>query len=277
MKEYATPFSMLHAVSLLSHSSRLEKFNQAIKQNVKEGDFVVDIGTGTGVLAMMAARAGAGRVVAIDVNEESIAYAQSAATMNSLEDKIEFRRCHFKDYAPSERADVVVCEMLSSMMLIEQQVPAAIHAQEKIMKEGGIMLPASATIFALPVECEGIWKRFNPVELKFPKVAQTASRGDCRDLSDLAKVAEFDFTSALRNGINRRLEFKIIEEGNIHGILAMFEAKLTEVIRLSMEEGWRELFLPLEQPVKVSRGDEVSVLLEYDPGAFDSLRLEVSV
>ncbi len=277
MKEYATPFSMLHAVSLLSHRTRLEKFRRAIEQTVQEGDFVVDLGTGTGVLAMMAARAGAERVLAIDVNDESIAYAKKAAALNNLEHRIEFRQSHYADCVPSDKADVVICEMLSSMMLIEQQVPASIHATQKILKPNGVLLPASSTVFALPVECPRIWKRFGVADLDFPKTVQTASRGDCRDLGNLARVVSFDFKSLSMERVSSQLRFEILESGTIHGMLAMFEAHLTEDIRLSMEDGWRELLLPLGTPVPVSRGDEFDVLLEYEPGVFDSLVLEVSV
>ena len=56
---YATPFSLLHAVSLLSHQSRIRKFARVLQQIITPESYVVDIGTGTGVFALLAARAGA--------------------------------------------------------------------------------------------------------------------------------------------------------------------------------------------------------------------------
>ena len=139
-RKYATPFTMLHAASLLGQRSRLVKFKQAIEKVVEKGDYVVDIGTGSGVLALLAAKAGAGRVTAIDVNPESLRYAKLAAKTNNVEDVIEFVERHFADYTPTEKADVVICEMLSSMMLVEQQIPASYYATQTILKPYGMVL-----------------------------------------------------------------------------------------------------------------------------------------
>ena len=61
-REYATPFTMLHAVMLLGQKTRLAKFSEAIQGVVRKSDYVVDIGTGSGVLAILSAKAGAERV-----------------------------------------------------------------------------------------------------------------------------------------------------------------------------------------------------------------------
>ncbi|TFF84203.1 methyltransferase domain-containing protein, partial [Candidatus Thorarchaeota archaeon] len=181
MREYATPFTALHAVSLLSHKSRLQKFNRAIRKVVKEEDYVVDIGTGTGVLAMMASRAGARRVTAIDINGESLKYARLATKVNGLDGGIEFKQGHFKEFFPKEKADVVICEMLSSMMLIEQQVPAAAHANAEILKPDGLMLPSAVDVYVVPVECPSIWNRFSVASFEFPRMPQTSSKEQTRD------------------------------------------------------------------------------------------------
>jgi ribosomal protein L11 methylase PrmA len=98
-KEYATPFPVLQAASLLSHTSRIRKFHEAIYRVVKSDDYVIDIGTGSGIFAILAAREGA-KVTAIDVNQESLAYAREAARLNGVEENIEFVHTHFADFSP---------------------------------------------------------------------------------------------------------------------------------------------------------------------------------
>ena len=80
MDEYenSTPFSILHAAGLLSQRSRLSKFEQALQRTVTEESYVVDLGTGTGVLAMLAAKAGARRVTAVEIDRFSVEYARQA-------------------------------------------------------------------------------------------------------------------------------------------------------------------------------------------------------
>ena len=272
--KYATPFPMLHAASLLSHRSRLSKFQRALQKAVQPESRVVDIGTGTGILALIAARAGAKSVTAVDVNGRSLNYARKAAQINGLSQRVSFVESHFEDYVPEEQADIVICEMLSSMLLIEQQVPACAHAARRVLKPGGIILPASASVYAVPVECHSLWERFNLFDLEFPKIPQTLGKGDAKDLSDAALVAKFNFSSQdIPAEVNEMLEFSIVEDGRLHGLAGFFQAHLYEAITLGMDDGWRELFLPLDEPIEVSKGARVSVQLSFRPGEFDSLKL----
>ena len=275
-REYATPFTMLHAASLLSHRSRLDKFKQAIQQVVKEGDYVVDIGTGSGVLAIFAAKAGARSVSAIDINPESLSYAKKAAQMNSVGEVIEFIEGSYSEFKPKERADVVICEMLSSMMLVEQQIPASIHALENILKPGGVILPCEITVYTVPVECSIIWDRFQYENLQFPRVVQSITPEATRDLADLNILVNFHIMKLHRESkVDRTLHFTILESGTIHGLVGVFESKLHGNIYLKMEDGWKQLFLPLNQPIEVKAGDMFSTRIFYRPGEFDSLSIKV--
>jgi predicted RNA methylase len=273
-KTYATPFSMLRAVSLLSHTSRIRKFREAIYRVVKSDDYVIDIGTGSGILAILAAREGA-RVTAIDINRESLTYALEAARKNGVEEKIEFVHTHFMDFLPSEQADVVMCEMLSSFMLIEQQIAASSYAVENLLKPSGNIIPEEVRIYAVPVQNDILWSRFEVEGLSFPRVVQTAEPGQNIDLANLTELARFDLTEANPNAtVDKTLEFTFVQSGTIHGLAGMFESKLYDDITLQMNDGWKELFLPLQHEINVKAGEIVSFKVFFKPGEFDSLVLE---
>ena len=275
-REYATPFTMLHAASLLGQRSRLDKFRQAIQKVVKEGDYVVDIGTGSGVLAIIAAKAGAGRVTAVEVNPESLRYAKEAAQMNEVDHIIEFFEGNFSDFKPREKADIVICEMLSSMMLVEQQIPASFYASKNIVKPEGKIIPQEVTVYTVPVECRDIWERFQYEELRFPRVVQTATPDPSKDLADMQVLVTFDLSNLKSDSsIDRTLRFTTVENGTIHGLVGVFESKLYEDVQLEMNDGWKQLFIPLEQPIEVSVGDVFSIRISYQPGKYDSLSVEV--
>ncbi len=275
-KEYATPFTMLHAVSLLGQRSRLDKFDQAIQRVVKKGDYVVDIGTGSGILAILAAKAGAGLVTAIDVNLESLQYARKAAAMNDVEQIIDFFEGTYSDFIPDKKADIVICEMLSSMMLIEQQIPASSHAVEKILKPDGLILPQEITVYMVPVECPIIWNRFQYNNLKFPQVSQTVPSDLARDLADMQVLETFDLINLKVNTmVDRTLHFTMVDKGTIHGLVGVFESTLYENIVLNMEDGWKQLFIPLPKTIDVSADDSIIVRIRYQPGKYDSLRIEL--
>ena len=275
-RKYATPFAMLHAASLLGQRFRLNKFRQAIQEVVKTGDYVVDIGTGSGILAILAAKAGAGRVSAIEVNPESLQYAKQAAQMNGVEKVIEFVEGDFSDFIPDKKADVVICEMLSSMMLVEQQIPASFHATEKILKPNGVILPQEVIVYIVPVECTEIWERFQYEDLQFPRVVQTATHNASRDLADMGLLETFDLRNLKQDvRVDKTLQFSAVDKGMIHGLVGVFESNLLEDIHLKMEDGWKQLFIPLTQPIRVEAEDIVSFRISYQPGKYDSLSIEV--
>ncbi len=270
----ATPFSKLHAASLLSHKSRIAKFRSAIEQAVDKDNVVLDIGTGTGVLAILAARQGARRVIALDIDEGCINYARQAARANGVEDIIEFRHMHFEECVPDCQVDVVICEMLSSMLLIEQQVPAAIHAREKILARHGVFVPKEATVYLVPVECESVWNRFEVDGLIFPRVPQTIDGTSARDLADASVLEVFDFTSNdIPREVDRELKFKIVDDGSLHGFVGFFESRLYGDLILRMDDGWKPLFLPLDSPISVHKDESISVYIKYEAGNVDSLQL----
>ncbi|UCE11136.1 MAG: 50S ribosomal protein L11 methyltransferase [Candidatus Thorarchaeota archaeon] len=273
--KYATPFDILHAVSLLSHRERIGKFDLAISSVISTDSYVVDMGTGSGVLAMLAARAGAEHVSAIDVNPECIDYARRTAEANGLSDKIDFEVAHYADYFPDRRADLVICEMLSSMMLIEQQVPACAHAVKHILKPDGVILPYSAVVYVVPVESDALAKRFNIEDITFPTLPQTAGPDETRDMSDTQILTRFDFASEDTQNVDEVLVFEIVDEGTVHGFLGLFEADLGEDLTLKMDDGWRPLFLPLREEKEVSNGSTLEVRFRFTPGRYDSLSISV--
>jgi len=276
-KEYATPFPLLQAVSLLDHRIRIQKFQNAISKIVKSNDHVIDLGTGSGILAMLVAQQGA-RVTAIDANSDSLMYAKEAAEKNKLGDRIEFVHSHFQDFKPKEKADVVICEMLSSVMLIEQQIPASRYAIEHLLKPSGRIIPEHIALFIVPVQNDKLWNRFEIESLSFPRIPQTTEKGQSVDLANLQELAKFDLTILTENDdyVDKQLKFKILQEGTVHGLVGMFESKLCENISLNMTDGWRELFMPLPEPIDVAKGASLNLGISFDPGKFDSLRIECS-
>ena len=158
------------------------------------------------------------------------------------------------------------------MMLIEQQIPASRHAVKHLMKPEGIMIPRSLTIYVALTQCDDIWSRFRVHNLKFPRLPQTITKGETIDLSDLSEVAQFDLTALdMDSKVEATVEMKVIQKGEVHGLVGLFDAIVHEDIRLIPEDGWRELFIPFERSIQVTAGDEIVVKLEFTPGELDTL------
>jgi hypothetical protein len=160
-------------------------------------------------------------------------------------------------------------------MLVEQQVAACNHAVSHVMKPGGQLIPQDATIYIVPVESQLMVDRFSVSNLRFPKVVQTVGPEASRDMADAIALRKIDFTEhSADSAIDKVLNFRIVCDGTIHGLVGLFESKLYRDITLTMEDGWKQLFLPLDSPIKVDTGDEFSVRISYTPSKYNSLVVE---
>ncbi len=272
----STPFSLLHAASLLGQRTRIMKFAEAIKKVVKPNMEVLDIGTGSGVLAMLAAKAGASYVTAIDINSDSIEYAKLAAIENGLGERINFHVTNFMDFKPSRKYDVIICEMLSSMMLIEQQIPASQYATKHLLKQDGVLLPKSVTVYVALSQCENIWERFRVHSLIFPRLPQSISKEDAIDLSELVAVKSFDLMHLQDDTtVDTTVRISAIQDGEAHGLVGLFDAIIFDEINLIPDDGWRELFIPFDKSIQVTVGDEIVVRIQFTPGELDTLVIEI--
>ena len=123
---------------------RTEAFRRAIDSVVRPGDVVLDVGAGSGILSMFAARAGAARVYAVERTTVAV-MAQELAAANGFADVIEVIQGDMMDIELPERVDVIVSEWLGGFGIDEGMLPPVIAARERWLKPGGVMIPRSAT------------------------------------------------------------------------------------------------------------------------------------
>jgi len=138
-------------IMMLNDRLRTDSFIKGIKNAVKQGDVVIDIGTGTGVLAIAAARAGAKRVYAI----EASAIADIAlATIQSTEvaDKITLIRGWSTQINLPEKADVLVSEIIGNDPFNENIVHIFQDAKDRLLKPDARIVPSGIKVYAHPVK-----------------------------------------------------------------------------------------------------------------------------
>ena len=133
---------------MLADPVRVDTYAQAIRKAVKPGDVVVDLGTGSGVLAMLAARQGA-KVYAID-HSDFIHLAEENARRNKI-DGIRFIRANSKNFAPPEKADLLLHEQIGDNLFDENMVENLLDLKRRILKPGGKILPGRFHLYLEPV------------------------------------------------------------------------------------------------------------------------------
>ena len=111
-----------HMQMLLDHA-RIESFRKAIARCVRPGSVVVDAGTGSGVLAIIAALSGANRVLALEIAPDVAAVARRNIELCGLSNVIEVVNGDAASIHLRQKVDVVICEMLHSWLVEEMQAP----------------------------------------------------------------------------------------------------------------------------------------------------------
>ena len=137
---------------MLSDSVRVHTYHRGIQNNVQPGDVVLDLGTGTGLLAFMASRAGAKKVYAIE-HSDFIQVARELAKHNGFTN-IEFVQANSREFTPSEPLDVVLHVPLGDELFNENMLQNLLDLRDRVLRPGGLILPAIFRLFAEPVTFE---------------------------------------------------------------------------------------------------------------------------
>lgn len=132
-------------VPMVNDAPRNEAYEAAITAQVKPGDLVLEIGTGSGLLAMMAARAGA-QVVTCEAVPWIAETARAVIAANGLSDRITVintlsTALQVGDMLPRP-ADVLLSEIVASDFLSERIVPAVADARARLLRPDARILPA---------------------------------------------------------------------------------------------------------------------------------------
>ncbi|MFH1404176.1 MAG: methyltransferase domain-containing protein [Candidatus Altiarchaeota archaeon] len=263
--------------TLLMDEVRLEAFRQAISEVVKEGDTVLDLGTGTGILSFYAAEAGAGKVYAVD-SAKIIDVGRKAAERQGI-GAIEFMRTDVNDLN-IPKVDCIISELIG-MEIIDEGIADKIRTAKKYLRDGGAIIPGRIDVVLAPVETTevglGFWKRMHGVDYsvvgKVPdKIRNFEAGPGTRRLSPDLVAFSVDLHNPPKK-IRIDAEFTIREAGEFTGCLMYFRAHLSDNVLLSSapEEPlthWKQIFIPHQKRLKMGVGDKVRIRMKPAPANF---------
>lgn len=271
---------------MLNDRARTTGFAEAIRQTVTADDIVLDIGTGSGVLAVTAAMAGAKHVYAV----EKTGFTEVAETIckqNGVWDKITLLKGHSTDIVLPQKATVLVSEIIGNDPFDEDIIRTFNDAKTRLLCEGARIIPQSITVFAIAAECNRNvynnnnlseenfenWQKWYGIDFtafqKFhqnnpPKKINIHSKNSSvwKPLSDAVKLYKEDLTLINTTTPQSENIFSTDKEGLLNAVVLFFETALTSGITLSVHpekaaagNHWLSqlFFLP---PRKVQKGEK---------------------
>lgn len=143
---------------MIADKARFGAYADAIHRVVRPGDVVVDLGCGPGIFALLACRAGARRVYAID-GGEVIHFARQLAAANGFADRIEFLHGDSKQMQLPERANVLVSDVRGALPIFADALPSIEDARDRFLIKGGAQIPQCDTVYAAIVETPDYYNR----------------------------------------------------------------------------------------------------------------------
>lgn len=139
---------------MLADGARNRMLSAAIAASVTPETSFLDVGAGTGVWAILAAKLGAKRVVAVESEECLIPVIFKHAVENGVGDRIEIIHARSNDAKIKGKFDVIVAELFGGNALGEESIRALIDVRERFLGPNGILIPQGISMFAVPARIE---------------------------------------------------------------------------------------------------------------------------
>ena len=266
--------------TLIADAVRNAAFHAALKAAIVPGvTTVADIGAGTGLLGMMAAKLGAKAVYLY----ETAAVGGVAARIvkaNKLRG-CQLIPCHSRDMLDPPHVDVVVSETLGNYAFEENIIDTLNDARERFLVPGGVMLPARVTQYVAPVTGERVQQEltvWDSVGYGLDMaIARTMSLNNAYvrqlepgELLDGGSSAvawdEVDFSKPQKANRKGEGRWKLAKAASVHGFAVWWSAELSPGITLSTGPGaprthWEQLYFPLLAPIAAAASETVAVSL----------------
>jgi protein arginine N-methyltransferase 1 len=263
---------------MISDSARFDAYAKAISRCVRPGSVVAEIGCGPAVLALLACRAGAKRVYAIEI-DDIIDVARQVAAANGFAERIQFFQNDSRKVELPEQVDVIVSDIRGALPLFNGALSSLQDAKKRFLTPNGVMIPRRDVVKAAITECEEIyselvapWSTCVPgTELSILRRLELNTVHGVRIksaqlMSAPQELCTLDYMGDPGPNASAELAFRASRSGTAHGICMWFETELCDDIGFSSGPGsptiiYGQLFLPWLEPVVIEEGQEILVKL----------------
>lgn len=146
---------LYHQKQMLMDHTRMRSYYSAIMGNKSlfEDKIVLDIGAGSGVLSLWAAKAGAKKVYAVEFTDMA-KFAKQMVDSNELSEVVEVLQTSVEEMNLPGQVDIIISEWMGYLLLRESMLDSVIQARDKWLKPTGSMFPSHATVYFAPISFE---------------------------------------------------------------------------------------------------------------------------
>jgi predicted RNA methylase len=238
---------------------RVGYFRDAIEKTVREGDIVVDAGSGTGLLGMLAVRAGAAKVFCVEINKEYVEVIRENARRNGMEDQIVPMHGDATTIALPEQVDVIVSEVISAGFFYEPQLQILNNLRRQL-KTGGAIIP-----LAMDNRIELINAQDELYGLKFNYDTRFKSMNDVA-LTTKATYLQTDFAQGSEHFITANTRVRASASGRVNAARISYGIEFARGIASDQPTDFllNPQIIFLREPISVIAGEDIDISLSYE-------------
>jgi protein arginine N-methyltransferase 1 len=271
-------YSLADYGAMLADEARMRAYEGALRQTVKTGMVVLEIGTGPGALAVLACQLGAKRVYAVEPNPV-IQVAREIALANACADKIEFIEGVSTEVVGPIQADLMVSDLRGTLPLLDFHIPSIVDARRRFLGPGATMIGRADRLRVAIVEAPDMYSKIvGPWEHN--PLGQDRSAARKRIVNEIFRLrpapeqllthpclwAILDYRQIESPDVQGELSWQVTRDGTGHGIVIWFDAELAEGVEFSTGPGsadgvYGSMFLPWQEPVALVESQRVCVQL----------------
>ncbi|KAH8119445.1 protein arginine N-methyltransferase [Phellopilus nigrolimitatus] len=286
---------------MLKDSVRTGSYRAAILNNphLFKGKTVLDVGCGTGILSMFAAKAGAAHVVGIDMSN-IIDQAQKIIEANGFKDTITLVKGKLEEAPlPLAQFDIIISEWMGYFLLYESMLDTVLLARDKYLKPGGLIFPDNATMYIAAIEDQdykdekiNFWD--NVYDFDYSCIKDIALREPLVDtvelkavVTDPCQIKHIDLRTAKKEDLTFDTTFKLTATRNdyIHAFLAWFDISFDcthKKVQFSTGPHakythWKQTVLYTRSTITISEGEAITGTLSCAPNARNNRDLDIEI
>jgi len=275
-------YSISNYGTMIEDKRRTSPFVEALRDAIKPGSAVLDIGTGTGIFSFLACQFGAARVYAVEPDAKALEVAKRCAAGIPGSDRITWVQDLSTKIDLPERVDLVVGDLHGILPFFKGNIESMADAHTRHLKPGGRLIPVRDLLYAVPAhapeeyrQVESPWRE-NDYGLDFgaatPYVINRWWRARPEPVNPEQMLATakpwgiVDYSRIESAALDNTLEWTAERDGVMHGFYVWFDGDLGNGFGYSNAPTLPALvygraFFPLEQSVAVRVGDNIRVRL----------------